>query len=148
MAAEASNETIHQASARDGSSWFELEAYRDLLVRVKFGPGRPKVARACLQAFDHILEIGGEGGQMKLLADVKGVRFAGLRVEIMFGRWFIKNRHRVARIAIVGAGRAQAAIVGAIMKIAGFERIRYFLDEDLAKSWAQHGGLLGPGPQA
>ena len=101
-----------------------------------------KAARDALRALDEILVKSGPDARLKLLADVGAVGFAGPRVQILMGRWFLRNRNRFARIAITNAGKLQTAIVGTIFRIAGIDRLRFFFDAEEAARWVEREGLL------
>lgn len=143
--AEVGEEIIHTAKATYGRCWWEMTGYTGCFVRAKFGPGNYKAAKAALKSFDDVFDKSGSGATMKLLANVRQVGFAGPRVQLLMGRWFLKNRHRMARIAITDAGRVQTVIVSTIFRIGGIERMRFFYDEGEAERWVLSSGLLTAG---
>jgi len=107
----------------------------ELTVSTFNGKGSVKGTRAYMQMLDEILSLFPDGKARPSLVDLSNLQDTPLRSQLMLGRWMLKNRHRVDKVALVGAKAWERKLAQAIMKIARFKRMEFFADQGPAREW-------------
>jgi hypothetical protein len=100
-----------------------------------FGRGSMVGTRAFIQMLEEISHLLSSGAKYQSLLDLTGLRGTPLRAQLSLGRWMLKNKGRVDKVAIVGAKAWERRIAKAVMKIARFKRIDFFQGVDEALCW-------------
>ena len=97
------------------------------------GKGSMDGAREFLKMADEAIEFFGPNYQTKLTADLRKLNGAPLRSQFLLGKWLLKNKRYVARIAVFGGRRVEMTIARAVMKIGRMHHVGFFNDEAAAQ---------------
>ena len=92
-------------------------------------------AREFLKMADEAIAFFGPEYKTKITADLRSLRGAPLRSQVLLGKWLLKNKRYVERIAVFGGKRVEMAIAKAVMKIARMTHVGFFNDELSARTF-------------
>jgi hypothetical protein len=99
------------------------------------GKGSMDGAREFLKMADEAIGFFGPEYKTKITADLRSLRGAPLRSQVLLGKWLLKNKRYVERIAVFGGKRVEMAIAKAVMKIARMTHVGFFNDELSARTF-------------
>jgi hypothetical protein len=99
------------------------------------GKGSMDGAREFLKMADEAIAFFGPDYKTKITADLQSLRGAPLRSQVLLGKWLLKNKRYVERIAVFGGKRIEMAIAKAVMKIARMTHVGFFNDASSARTF-------------
>jgi hypothetical protein len=107
-------------------------------LRVTFiGKGTNDGTRVMMRYFDEVIGRMGAASQVCGLMDLRQLSKSPILSQVMLGKWLLKNKDRVKKIAIFGAKPWERRISKAIMKLARMERADFFKSEPDAMAWLE-----------
>lgn len=122
-------------SYADAKIRFMVELGEDDCMRATFvGRGSNDGTRRLVQIFDEMI---GHASPRKLclLMDLTEMSGTPVRTPLILGKWLLKNKQHIERVAVFGANPAETAIASSIVRIARFDAIRVFEQRDVADKW-------------
>jgi hypothetical protein len=135
---ESSQDEVYFRTNHDQrGSWFNMEARRNGHIYIKFGPGSIPAVMALIDGWEHIWKTLDQEQKVIIVADMTEATQASLRVQYLIGKWLLKNKSRLRRIAVYGAGVVQVAIVQGVMSLARIKLVRFFTKKDSALQWIE-----------
>ncbi len=99
------------------------------------GKGSMDGAREFLKMADEAIEFFGPEYKTKITADLRKLNGAPIRSQFLLGKWLLKNKRYVERIAVFGGRRIEMTIARAVMKIGRMHHVGFFNDEASAKKF-------------
>ena len=93
------------------------------------GKGSMDGAREFLKMADEAIEFFGPDYQTKITADLRKLNGATIRSQFLLGKWLLKNKRYVSRIAVFGGRKIEMTIARAVMKIGRMHHVGFFNDE-------------------
>lgn len=91
------------------------------MVRIS-GIGTVDGAHVLVEMLDDIMALDPSRTGASIM-DVSGVTKTPVRVQFVLGKWLLKNRKRVERVALVGAKPWEQKLAKAVMRIARFDHV-------------------------
>ena len=119
-----------------GVGWFTvvLDADRVLFTTVD-GKGTVVGTRALVAMYDEVSAMRVDGETVDAFMDLRAFSKTPLRAQAIMGKWLIKHRHQIDRIALVGAKPWERKIAQAVLKFARFDRAAFFETPEEAGTW-------------
>ena len=99
------------------------------------GKGSMDGAREFLNMADEAIAFFGPEYKTKITADLRKLNGAPIRSQFLLGKWLLKNKRYVERIAVFGGRRIEMTIARAVMKIGRMHHVGFFNDEHSARKF-------------
>lgn len=99
------------------------------------GKGSMESARQFLKMCDDAIVHFGAAYETRSLIDLRSLRGAPLRSQFLLGKWLLKNKRYIAKIAVFGGNKWEMTLARAVMKIARMKHVGFFNDESAARSF-------------
>jgi hypothetical protein len=99
------------------------------------GKGSMDSARQFVKMCDDAIVHFGAGYETRSLVDLRSLKGAPLRSQFLLGKWLLKNKRYVAKIAVFGGNKFEMTLARAIMKIARMKHVGFFNVESDARSF-------------
>ena len=93
------------------------------------GKGSIDGAKEFLKMADEAIAFFGPEYQTRITADLRKLNGAPIRSQFLLGKWLLKNKRYVERIAVFGGRRIEMTIARAVMKIGRMHHVGFFNDE-------------------
>ena len=119
-----------------GVGWFTvvLDADRILTTTIN-GTGTVHGTRALVAMYDEISSKREGDEVVDSVMDLRGLSKTPLRAQAIMGKWLLKHRHEIDRVAMVGAKPWERKVAQAVLKVARFERAAFFETLAQASAW-------------
>ena len=92
------------------------------------GKGSIDGAKEFLKMADEAIAFLGPEYQTRITADLRKLNGAPIRSQFLLGKWLLKNKRYVERIAVFGGRRIEMTIARAVMKIGRMHHVGFFND--------------------
>jgi hypothetical protein len=113
---------------------FTVDEHRDTEIVVD-GRGTMPGGIRMIELLDETLARFGADGGSRFHFDVARVKGSPLRSQLIFGKWLLKRRRAIGRVAVSGAAPLERRLATAVCTIAGFGNLRFFDRRDEARAW-------------
>ncbi len=127
---ETDSKILFEKKWAQGGAAVDFHVDENMFSLVVFsGKGSMDGAREFLKMADEAIAFFGPEYKTKITADLRKLNGAPIRSQFLLGKWLLKNKRYVERIAVFGGRRIEMTIARAVMKIGRMHHVGFFNDE-------------------
>ncbi len=128
---EEQHNLVFEKDWREASGSFRMTLDQNHVGVTRFdGKGSMAGTRAFIAGLDEGNLMIGAASDVRALVDLSKLDGVPVRAQFMLGKWLLANKHRFYRIAVFGGKHWEMSVARAIAKIAGFQNIGFFDEEN------------------
>ena len=121
------DELRYDNTYKRGTSNYRVTMDQDYRVRIVFhGRGTVDGTRALVVMLEDLGEIAPDEGQYCSFMDLRDFAGTPIRAQFILGKWLLKNRGRIHRVAVLGARPLEERLGRPVMRIGRMNRISFF----------------------
>ena len=117
----------------EGASGERIDLRVDAQMRshvVHIGKGSVAGTRAAIVMFEEVKALLGADVRTVTLVDIRGLYDAPIRSQLILGKWLLKNKAQLKRLAVFGGHAWEMKLARALSKMAGLASVTGFFQRE------------------